>query len=73
MKKPLDPFVAGWESAMEYRDHEWGPSPPNNPQAAKRIWENTCDSGHTVRVTGCKACKRFGTALREGSGRRRAI
>lgn len=27
-------FEAGWRALLRYSDHDWGPSPPNNPEDA---------------------------------------
>jgi hypothetical protein len=56
--KEADAFTAGWKAALESTHHEWGPAPPSTPTAAKRVWEQTCDLGHTSRVAGCPACSR---------------
>lgn len=55
--KQLDPFIAGWEAAMDYIHREWGPEPTSNPNTAKQQWTNTCEDGHTIRVKDCAACK----------------
>jgi hypothetical protein len=57
--KERDPFRAGWDAAMERVHHDWGPAPPDNPAAARRVWEGTCDEGHTSRLAKCPACERM--------------
>jgi hypothetical protein len=31
-------FKAGWFAAQAYQYHDWGPSPPNNAEAAWARW-----------------------------------
>ena len=57
--KEQDPFYAGWYAANDYHNHDWGPSPPNNPVEAKALWDNTCDEGHVIRIPECVACQRM--------------
>lgn len=64
--KEQDAFKAGWEAAHDYSNHDWGPSPPDNPVDAKKLWENTCDEGHTIRIDACVACQRLGKASDKG-------
>jgi hypothetical protein len=58
-------FEAGWNARVEHEQHEWGPAPPDNPQAAFAAWLRRCEGGHTIAIAECeeklpdgRACQR---------------
>lgn len=46
-------FEAGWNARIEHEQHEWGPAPPDNVQAAYGAWLRRCSEGHTVAIHAC--------------------